>query len=286
MNLQQVREKQFPVVEQVYTETDAIRYALSLGVGLAPTDPHHLRYVYEQWKEGLAALPSMASVLAYAGHWSRDPALGFDWRRILHGEQRIVLHRPVPTAGHVTSKTRIVAIEDKGRERGAVMSATREIRYLASREPIATVTMVTFLRGDGGCGAYGEPCEPLVPVPSRAPDVVRDFTTSPQAGLMYRLAGDVNPVHADPETAAQAGFPAPILHGLCTFGVATFELMELACQHRPEHVREMAVRFTAPVYPGETLRTEGWKDGDVVRFRTCVPARGVTVLDRGLVRVG
>lgn len=286
MKLDAVRARHFPVVDHVYSEADTIRYALSLGVGLEPSNPEHLKYVYEQWKDGLVALPTMASVLAYAGHWSRDPALDLTWKLILHGEQRIVLHRPVPVSGHVVSQTRIESVQDKGATRGAVMEATRDIRDKATGEPIATVTMVTFLRGDGGQGGFGEARPPLDPVPTRAADITCDFTTSPQAGLMYRLAGDVNPVHADPAVARDAGYPAPILHGLCTFGAATFNLMPFACDGRPETITEMGVRFTAPVYPGETLRTEGWKHGNVVHFRTSVPERGVTVLDRGSMRLG
>lgn len=283
MNLIQLRHWPFPVVEHRYDQVDTMRYALSLGVGLAPTDPHHLRYVYAENPRGLAVLPCMASILAYAGHWSRESALGLDWKHILHGEQRVLLHRPLASAGHVAAQTQIASVEDKGPLRGAVMSAVRVIRDQVDGQPIATVTMVTFLRGDGGNGGFGTPCAPLPLVPPGPPDYRVHTATSPQAGLLYRLEGDTNPVHADPAVAQAVGYPAPILHGLCTFGAVVHALIGPACGGDPAAIGELGVRFTAPVYPGESLCTEAWTGpSGRVHFRTTVPARGVTVLDRGI----
>jgi acyl dehydratase len=225
----------------------------------------------------------MASVLSYAGHWSRDPALGLDWKRILHGEQRVQLHRPVPTEARVVARTRITDIVDKGTDKGAVLYAQREIADALTQQPLATVTMVTFARGDGGRGGHGEGLPPLPEVPARAPDTVSDFTTSPQAALLYRLAGDSNPLHAEPRVARQAGYERPILHGLCMFGLATWQVVESGCGGDPARVRSLAGRFTAPLYPGETLRTQIWHERDALHFRVSVPARGVTVFDRGFV---
>ena len=286
MNVQQLLEKEFPVVEHTFTEIDSIRYALSLGLGMSPTDLRQLRYVYEECEGGLLALPAMASVLAYAGHWARDPSLGLDWKRILLGEQRIELHRPVPTAGSVAARTRVTSVVDKGRDKGAVLYARREIDDQISGVPIATVTMVTVARGDGGQGSGGndEPA-PLMPIPSRSPEAMLDFPSSPQAALLYRLAGDRNPLHADPKVAAQAGYPAPILHGLCSFAIATWCAVEAACIGDPARVKSLEARFTAPVFPGEILRTEVWTDGGTIHFRTSVPAREATVIDRGTIRL-
>jgi acyl dehydratase len=145
--------------------------------------------------------------------------------------------------------------------------------------------MVTFARGDGGQGGSTREQAGVHAIPARTPDLVADFTTSPQAGLLYRLAGDLNPLHADPKVAAVAGYDAPILHGLCTFGVACHRLVDAACGGDASRVRSLSCRFTAPVYPGETIRTALWLDGPVVSFRSSIPARGVTVLDHGRAEV-
>ncbi len=286
LNVEQLLSKQFPVVEHSYTWMDTVRYALSIGLGMQPTDERQLRYVYEECRGGLLALPSMAAVLAYPGFWSRDPALGLDWKQIVHGEQRIVLHRLVPTAGTVVAQNRIVAVIDKGAGKGALLISEREIKDKATQEPIATVTMLTFARGDGGRGGSTTQQPVTHQVPARSPDLVRDFTTSPQAGLLYRLAGDLNPGHADPQVAAAAGFRAPILHGLCTFGVAGYGLVEGACDGNPLALRSLSCRFTSPVYPGETIRTEMWVDASVVSYRASIPARSVVVIDHGRADIG
>lgn len=285
LNVRQLLDKRFPEVEQTYGKTDCIRYALSLGLGMDPCDDRQLRYVYEECEGGLRALPAMASVLSYAGHWSRDPALGLDWKRILHGEQRVRLHRPIPTEGRVVARTRITDVVDKGRDKGAVLYARREISDVLTHQPLATVTMVTVARGDGGRGGHGDGLPPLPDVPPRTPDAVEDFALSPQAALLYRLAGDLNPLHAEPRVAKQAGYERPILHGLCMFGLATWQAVELACGGDVERVRGLAGRFTAPLYPGEALRTQVWREGTSVRFRVLVPARGATVFDRGLIEL-
>ncbi len=284
LNVQQLLDLRFPVVRQSYSKFDTIRHALSLGLGLSPTEPKQLRYVYEECEQGLVALPSMASVLAYVGHWSRDPALGLDWRRILHAEQRVTLHQPVAVEARVAAETRITEVVDKGRGKGAVLHATREIVDEVDGARVATVTMATFARGDGGHGGSGPGPEPLAPVPQRPADSAVHFSTSPQAALLYRLQGDLNPLHADPAVAIQAGYPVPILHGLCCFGLATYCVISEACGGDPSGVRSLSARFTAPVFPGETLCTELWQEARAVRFRVSVPARGVVALDRG--RIG
>jgi acyl dehydratase len=283
IDVQRLVAHRFPEVTHDYDPRDCILYALGVGLGMDFCDPRQLRHVHEECEGGLRALPAMASVLAYAGHWSRDPAFGLDWQRVLHGEQRVELHRPVPTAGRVVSTTRITDVLDKGPGRGAVLHARRMILDAATREPLATVDMVTFARGDGGHGGHGEGAPPLAPMPTRAADRVETFVLSPQAALLYRLQGDSNPLHADPRVARQGGFDRPILHGLCMFGLATWQVTE-AAGREPEDVRAMEGRFTAPLYPGETLRTEVWHECGSSRFRVSVPARGVVVLDRG--RVG
>lgn len=281
LDVQQLLNKSFPIIEHTYDHKDTIRYALSLGLGMDPLDERQLRFVHEEHAAGFLVQPSMASVLAYAGHWSRDPELGLDWKRIVHGEQYVTLHRPVPPAATVVAQTRITKVVDKGKDKGAILYAEREIRDKLSRERIATVVMATFARGDGGRGGSSTEVAAVHGIPRRDPDIVADFQTSPQAGLLYRLAGDYNPLHAAPSIAAEAGYRAPILHGLCTLGVACHRIVERMCDGDPARMRSLSCRFTAPVYPGEMIRTEIWRDGESVSFRAAIPARGTVVLDHG-----
>ncbi len=201
----------FADVEHAYTARETMLYALGLGCGSDPTDPDDLRFVYE---EGLCALPTMAVVLGGPGFWLRNEKTGVDWRRILHGEQGLTLHRPLPSAGTVIGRTRIKDIIDKGAGKGALMFSERLILDKASGEPIATLASTTFMRGDGGFGGPAGPAPDPHPLPPRAPDAALDTATLPQAALIYRLSGDMNPLHADPKIAVAAGFPRPILHGL------------------------------------------------------------------------
>lgn len=281
LNVDQLLSRQFPIEEHTYTEKDTIYYALGLGLGMDPLDKRQLRYVYEQVDGGLAVLPSMAVVLAYPGHWSRTPELGLNWKLIVQGEQKLKLHRPIPASGTVVARTRIVKVIDKGADKGALLYSYREIKDKASGEPIADVTMVTFARGDGGRGGSHSEQPVPHPIPQRKPDLVADFTSSPQSALIYRLSADLNPLHADPDVAAIAGYKQPISHGLGTYGVACHRLVEMVCGGDPDRMKSLDCRFSAPAYPGETLRTEAWVEGDVVSYRTTVPARGVTVLNNG-----
>lgn len=281
LNVDQLLRMEFPLQEHTYSKNDTIYYALGLGLGMDPTDQRQLRYVYEQHEGGLHALPSMAVILAYPGHWSRRPELGLDWKNIVHGEQKLTLHRPIKTAATVVARTRITRVIDKGAGKGALLISERQVVDKASGEAIADVTMVTFARGNGGQG--GSHVEQPVPhvIPDRAPDAIMDFATSPQTALIYRLSADLNPLLADPAVAAVAGFRQPISHGLCTYGVAGHRLIEMVCEGNPLRMRSLACRFSAPVYPGESIRTEAWIDGSVVSFRASVPARNVMVLSNG-----
>jgi acyl dehydratase len=272
-----LKSRRFPVLEHTYSTKDTMLYALGLGLGLDPMDEDQLRFTYE---EGLKALPTMAVVLAYPGFWAKEPDTGLDWQKILHGEQWLKVDKPLPPSGTVTGQQRITEILDKGAGKGALLFSERDIKDKAGNL-LATVGGVTFARGDGGFGGPSGPQPEPHRLPERAPDKAYDFKTSPQAALVYRLSGDMNPLHADPKVAASAGFKQPILHGLCTYGVAGFALLKLACGGDPARLRSMQVRFSAPVYPGETIRTEAWLDGKIVSFRSRVVERDVVVLNNG-----
>ncbi len=274
--------KQFPFedVVQTYSAKDCILYALGLGVGADPLDPQQLRFVFE---DGLQMLPTMPVVLGSPGFWPMNPATGIAWKSVLHGEQGLVVHRPLPTSGTVVGKLRIEEIIDKGPGKGALIYARRDIHEQASGALLCSLSSTAFCRADGGFGGPAGPTRPPHEVPARDPDLACDLKTLPQAALIYRLSGDYNPLHADPRVAATAGFDRPILHGLCTYGVAGFALLKTLCGYDPRRVRRLDVRFSSPVYPGETIRTEIWRDGPGrASFRARVVERDVVVLNNGL----
>jgi acyl dehydratase len=273
----------FDDVRQTLTKRDTILYALGLGLGADPMDEQQLRFVYEK---NLVALPTMPVVLGSPGFWMQDPAVGVDWKRILHGEQGIVLKKPLPVEGEIIGRTRITKIIDKGPDKGALVLSARDIIDARTNEVLAETTSTSFLRGDGGFG--GSPDGAPVPhaVPDREPDLVDDFRTVPQAALIYRLSGDYNPLHAEPDVATTAGFPQPILHGLCSLGVAGHAILRHVCGWEPARMRSLALRFTSPVFPGETIRTDMWVDGKDVSFRAKVVERGKVVLDNGHATIG
>ena len=271
-----------PEARQTLSARDCILYGLSVGAGSDPGDARQLRFVYER---DLRALPMMANVLAHPGFWVREPGAGIDWRKVVHGEQSLTLHRRLPTHGELVGKTRITAIVDKGAARGAFVYSQRDVVDAASGEPLCTLTQTNVCRGDGGCGSQGTPPEPQPAAPRGAPDLVIETAIAPHAALLYRLNGDTNPLHADPEAARAVGFERPLLHGLCTFGMAGLGILGECCDYDESRVRHMRVRFTAPVFPGETLRTEVWRDAGLW-FRTHVVERGVVALDNGRIEFG
>ncbi len=280
INYEKLKAWQFPALEHHYTERDTILYALGLGFGANPLDEGQLAFVYE---EKLKAVPTLAVVLAYPGFWARNPETGIDWRRVLHGEQGLVIHRPLPPAGAVVGRTRITEILDKGKDKGAILYSSRDVHDKATGDLLCTVSGCAVLRGDGGFGGPTGPQPAPHPTPERAPDLSLDLPTLPQAALIYRLSGDYNPLHADPKVAAAAGFPRPILHGLCTYGIAGHALLNLLCDYNPTRLRRMDCRFTAPVFPGETLRTEIWREGNnQFAFRCRVVERDRVVLNNGM----
>ncbi len=284
IDYQRLKNWPFADVEHSYRAKDTILYALGLGFGADPMDRDQLRFVYE---EGLKALPTMATVLAYPGQFAKNPESNIDWKRVVHGEQSVVIHKLLPAAGAVVGRTVIEEIVDKGAGKGALLYSRRDVRDKETGELLASLRSTSFLRGDGGFGGPSGPTRPAHALPERAPDLVCDIATLPQAALIYRLSGDYNPLHADPEIAAMAGFPRPILHGLCTFGVAGHALLRTLCGYDPTRLRRMEARFSAPVFPGETVRTEIWREGQGrAGFRCRVLARDAVVINNGLAEFG
>lgn len=261
------------VTRQTLSPRDVMLYALGVGA-------QELPFVYE---DGLKVLPTMATVLAYPGFVWKDFDLGADWKKVLHGETSIELHRPLPTEGELVGETRFGPIFDKGAGKGSVCYQTREIRD-GSGELVATVRNSSFLRGDGGQGGSDETQPKPRPIPEREPDEVVTLTTAENQAIIYRLSGDYNPLHIDPAVAQAGGFDRPILHGLATFGVAGRALVRALCNNQTARVKRIDVRFASPVYPGETIRTEVWREGDgKAAFRAIVEERNQIVLNNGYV---
>ena len=265
-----------PEVRQNLTARDSILYALSVGFGVDPMDLRQLDFVDHH--RPLRAVPTAAVVLAHPGFWLADPATGVDAVQLVHGEQGIVLHRPLPVECEVIGRTRVTGLVDKGPGRGALLYTEKALTLAETGAPLATLTATTFLRGDGGFGGPSGPVRPPHPVPDTPPDWTMDLPTRPEQALLYRLNGDDNPLHADPAVAARAGFPRPILHGLCTLGIVGHALLARLGGYDPARFQEMHLRFTAPVFPGETIRTEGWRGG---AFRARVVERDVVVVSNG-----
>lgn len=275
-----------PSLTQTYGERDTILYALGLGAAISnPPAEDDLHYVYEGVRGGeLKALPMMAVNLGVGPFWMMDPATGIDWQKILHGEQYLTLHRPLPVSGSVIAHHSVDEIYDKGEAKGSVLYARREIVDAATAEPLATLVAAVFLRGNGGFGGKSEGAPKPHPVPARDADAVLDLTTRPELAAIYRLSGDYNPLHIDPAVAISAGFPRPIFHGLGTYGVAGRALLKLLCGNDPARLRKMNCRFANPVFPGETIRTEIWHEGSgAAAFRCKVVERDLLVLNNGYV---
>jgi acyl dehydratase len=267
-----------PPSEIAYTRQDAMLYALSVGVGIEALDEDDLRFVYEK---DLAVLPTFATNLL-----GKDGGLllqaGIDLKLILHSEQRLRMHNPLPPEARVISASRIAHVADKGKDKGAVVNTEYTISDADTGMPYATVILTIYCRGDGGFGGPGEDLFPLHRAPDRPPDTETSQRTLPNQAALYRLSiGETNPLHIDPAFARKLGFERPLLHGLCTYGFAARAVMKAHCGNDPARIKSFDVRFAAPFFPGETLVTRSWRDGDVVFFESSSAERDVTVFKNG-----
>lgn len=277
MNIDRIRNLRLQPIEQGYDKRDTILYALGLGYGADPVDEAELPFVFEG---KLKVVPSIVCVLCHPGFWLQKPEYEVDWVKILHAEQEFRIHRPLPPTGAMRGTYAVAGIEDKGATKGALLHQLKQLYDVASGDHLATVRSTLFLRGNGGEGEFGEKIAPAAPLPEGKPDRVVEFPIDIRSALIYRLSGDWNPLHADPAVSRKAGFEKPILHGLCTNGIACRAVIRAYCDNDPERLRAMFVRFTSPIYPGETIRVEFYESGNTVRFRAIAAERDVTVLDR------
>ncbi len=269
----------FDEVVETYSMRDSVIYALGLGFGFNPTDPDELQYVYE---DGLRTFPTMPVVLGHPGPWMTDPESGIDYVKVLHGEQHLEIHQDLPVEGTVVAENKVIDVIDKGADKGALITSERKLYEQTSGDLLCTQKSVIFARGNGGFGGPVTASPKPHVLPDREPDATVDIPTSPQAALLYRLNGDYNPLHADPAIAEKAGFKAPILHGLASFGIAARAVLQSLNNTDSSRLKSFGLRFSAPVYPGETIRTEIWRDGNEVSFRARVPERDVIALTNGI----
>ncbi|HEX3809814.1 MAG TPA: MaoC/PaaZ C-terminal domain-containing protein [Rhizomicrobium sp.] len=264
-----------------YGDKETMLYALGIGFGRDPMNTAELPFVYEN---GLRTVPTMSTVIAW-GMGTLAKA-GINYLMVVHGEQRLTMHKPLPVAAEITADERVLGAFDKGKEKGAVIVTEKVIREKASGDKLCTMVNTTFARGDGGFGGPKEGAPEPHAIPTRAPDLVHDCDTRPDQAFIYALSGDRNPLHRDPNVAKMAGFPRPILHGLCTYGTACRAIISTVAKYDPTKITGFHVRFSAPVFPGETISTEMWVDGAVVSFRSKVKERDLVVLNNGKCTLG
>ncbi|MFE6816951.1 MaoC/PaaZ C-terminal domain-containing protein [Streptomyces sp. NPDC057677] len=249
-----------------WDERDVRLYHIALGAGVPETDPRELRYVYEGHRQGLHVLPTFGVVAGGTGGVGFQvfdlPGVDIDLAHVLHGGQEITVHRPLPAAARATAVTRAAAVHDKGKAAVIVQEST-----LLGEDgaPLMTQRNQIFVHGEGGFGGDRGPSERL-PAPDRAPDLVIEIPTLRQQALLYRLTGDWNPLHADPATARRAGHDRPILHGLCTFGMAVKAVTDRLLGGDAGAIAGCRTRFAGVFFPGETLRLRIWDTDDGYRL--------------------
>jgi acyl dehydratase len=276
LDYERLKDWRVDPVEHRYTANDAILYALGVGFGFDPLDERELDFLYEA---RLKALPTLATVLANPWGWLFKINVGATRAKHVLAEQGVTIHKLPPPEGTVVSELRVANIIDKGAEKGALVYTERTLHDKATGDLLCTLTNTMFCRADGGFNGPGGPVPVPPAIPDRAPDHACDLPTLRQSALIYRLCGDRNPLHIDPAVARKAGFDRPILHGLCTFGMAGHALLKTCCDYDPVRLSSITGRFSRPVYPGETVTTDMWRDGNVVLFRAKVGER--VVIDNG-----
>jgi acyl dehydratase len=267
-----------------YGDREVMLYAYGIGMGADPMDEKELLFVNEAaaTPRSLKVVPTFASVAA----WGAGPGeMNLNRLMVVDGERDITFHKPLAAAAHITADSNVLAVYDKGKDKGAIIRHQTILKD-ADGEKLATLVASRFARGDGGFGGSSEGQPEPHQVPSRAPDRIVDISTRPDQALIYRLCGDRNPLHSDPEFAKKAGFPRPILHGMCTYGISCRGVLQTYADYDPTAFRQHVARFSSPVYPGETVTIAMWKDGNVISFEAKVKTRDVAVIRNGKTVLG
>lgn len=277
LNYDELMSKSIYDIPFTYTDTETILYALSIGMGRDPLNTKELPYVYEQGGV-LQTVPTLATALVPDMF---PPDLGWDYSQVLHAEQRMRLYRPLPPAADLLIDKKVVDAFDRGPTRGALILLEAEGRLASDDTVLFTLGCTIVARGDGGFGGPSGKGPAPQRAPKRTPDLSCDILTRSDQALLYRLTGDRNPLHADPARAAAVGFSRPILHGLCTLGVACNAVLKTICDYDYTLIEEFDGRFSAPVLPGDTITTDMWQDGNIISFRCTVKERDSVVLRNG-----
>jgi len=281
---------QFPEVTSKYDERDVALYALGVGAARNPTDAHDLQLVYEMYGGGFKVLPTfgvipaLRAMMDLAKQGKQAPGLKYGLDRLLHGEQYLELTRPLPTSGTLSHRAKVKDIFDKGKN---ALVVNEVITYDQDGNQLARNEFTSVIRGAGGWGGDRGPSAEVNVAPDRAPDAVVEDVIPANQALLYRLTGDWNPLHADPDFAKAFGFDKPILHGLCTFGYAARNVLaRFAPGGDPDFFKSIKVRFADSVFPGETLVTEMWKEGDRrIVFRAKVKERNAVVISNAAIEL-
>src|SRR6201995_3085270 len=267
-----------------YGDREVMLYAYGIGMGNDPMDEKELAFVNEAVADPrpLRVVPTFASVAAWGagpGEMNLNPVM------VVDGERDITFHKPFPIAANITADSNVLDVFDKGKDKGAVIRHQTVLKD-ENGEKLATLVASRFARGDGGSGGPSEGQPEPHKVPSRAPDKIVDITTRADQALIYRLCGDRNPLHSDPEFAKRAGFPRPILHGMCTYGITCRGVLQTYADYDPSAFKQHAARFSSPVFPGETVTMYWWKYCYVISFEAKVKSRNVTVIKSGRTVLG
>lgn len=263
-----------PTKVQSLTPFDTALYALSVGFAQEPSDDAERAFVDPT--VDMPVTPSMALVLGYPGFWLGLPETGVDAARVIHAEQHVELFAPLPSHGQIIGETHVTSLESRGEGRGLAMTSVRDISVVDG-DLVARVTQTHFLLGNSAVAPEQPRRDKQAPLP-RDPDHIVELTTRPEQALLYRLNGDLNPLHSDPRIAAKAGFDKPILHGMCTFGVANRAVLKAVLNYEAPRLARIGMQFRAPVFPGDTLVTEIWNEG---LFRVVAQNRKTVVADSG-----
>lgn len=263
-------------VEISYSDKDSILYSLGIGLGNDPMNLNELKYVYENSQ---SVLPSMATNFQY-----HSPLLlktNINFIMVVHGEQRLSITNALPVSGDFIANAKVIGCYDKGPARGAIIEVETTVKNKKNNEEICKLVSTTFARGDGGFGGPDSPKKEIF-IPDVEPDYVSEISTKPDQALIFRLSGDYNPLHSDPNFAKAAGFEKPILHGMCTYGIACRSLVNEICENDASKLKRFDCRFSSPVYPGETIITEMWKKDKMIYFNSKVKERDKLVLKNGV----
>lgn len=260
-----------------YDDSEAILYALSIGMGRNPVDQKELPYVFEQGAP-FKTVPTLATVLVPDMF---PPGLGWDFSQVLHSEQRMQLHRPLPLSADLLINKRVSNVFDWGPRMGAMFLFEAEGRLAIDDTVIFTLGCTVMARGDGGFGGPSGKGPRPHRAPRRDPDLTCNLSTREDQALLFRLTGDRNPLHADPAKASAAGFDVPILHGMCTYGIACRAILQTICDYDHTLIEGFDARFTSPVMPGDVVTTDMWQDGNIISFQCSVKERDVVVLKNG-----